>query len=1354
MPVLYYVAVSDNSEFPYENENSGWIGDDNWLAPELPEGVWYWRVRARDNAGNVGDNMIGSFRVDTLVPGLLWPPDGLRTPDNTLTLSWENWRPADNFEVWVDNDSDFSAPEVLENSTENVYALPLELPDGTYYWRVRAYAGATVGPWPMTRNFTIDVPPSAPIHIEGDLEFTPANGVVAGSGTPGDPYIIENWVIDASPTDYGVLIEDTTRHFILRNSTIYEGEWAGVRFEGVLNGRVENVVLSRNGYGIYLLSSDNNVIIDVVSENNREKGIYLSSSDNNTLENSTLRNNGSEFFGGEGISLWSSHRNLISNIVSENNSDGIELDEGSSYNTIENSTFENNRSAGISIDWSHNNVFENNISKNNDWSGIYLYYSNHVILENNLIENNSTGILLRYSENARLSNNRLDNNTYGFGVEGGVFSTFDHDIDNSNLVNGKPIIYLIGENDITINQDNQAGYLGLINCENVRVENLPFENNHQGILLAHASGVSFENNAISSNYYGMYVSGSDNIVIENSVIDNNYYGIQLDSSENFSFENGTITNSSRGFYAVYPRRAKLRNSTFSRNQFGVYLMYGDNSSLENNLFENNFVDIYLYTENTTMRNNQLENSWYDFIVFGYSISNFIHDIDNTNLIDGKPIIYLIGENDFVVSQDNTLGYLGLVNCDNVRVENLMFENTGQPIMLAGTTNSWIENISADNSVAGISLWVSSDNNMILNNAFRYDYYGVYIVGSNGNVLNGNTSENSSYGIYLYNSHNNTLINNRCENNGTGIYLSGADNNLIKNNVCQNNDEGISLSGADNNLIKNNVCQNNSEHDIGCSWSYGNTFEANTYSTFTGIPGISGVAASSVTQSSATIIWTTAAPSNSVVEYGTTTAYGLTSSDASMVTSHSIGLSGLSAGTTYHYRVRSTDGNNNTEISGDYTFTTQAAPPPSPKTNTSLTIDPESFTLASGQSITLTATLVDAENNPLADKTISWNEANDRGSFSVTSATTDENGRASVVYTAPSVTEDENITITASFTGDEVYNGSSGTSRGLISPLPPASTFLAIEPETFDLVSGATLTLVATLTDEDGIPLAGKTIEWSESTSQNGVTWTLPVALGSSVTNSEGRASITYTAREVDVKTRVRITAAFEGDNEYQKSSAVSLGVIIPSEVAEKLEYLIEKLEDRTRELEIEVENEHLEEVGNAFLEDDLGAVISINIVAGVPIIENDYQHPDIEISVEVEIGEIVEVRVSSELPYGKTILVHIDRQTLPVTKLEDLVVLLDGENVGFAVNYGDALDPTDENVPEFLVMFGAEGIQVLVSIPGFTERTITIAVYPTVPIVGFPPLHVVALVAIVLLFAILAVIWRRIGAGAKGVQGV
>jgi hypothetical protein len=87
------------------------------------------------------------------------------------------------------------------------------------------------------------------------------------------------------------------------------------------------------------------------------------------------------------------------------------------------------------------------------------------------------------------------------------------------------------------------------------------------------------------------------------------------------------------------------------------------------------------------------------------------------------------------------------------------------------------------------------------------------------------------------------------------------------------------------------------------------------------PVISNVQSSGITTTGATITWTTNEISNSSVDYGTTTAYGSTASNATNVTSHSISLSGLTANTLYHYRVNSTDTANNTATSGDFTFTT-------------------------------------------------------------------------------------------------------------------------------------------------------------------------------------------------------------------------------------------------------------------------------------------------------------------------------------------------------------------------------------------------------------------------------------------------
>jgi beta-lactamase superfamily II metal-dependent hydrolase len=91
------------------------------------------------------------------------------------------------------------------------------------------------------------------------------------------------------------------------------------------------------------------------------------------------------------------------------------------------------------------------------------------------------------------------------------------------------------------------------------------------------------------------------------------------------------------------------------------------------------------------------------------------------------------------------------------------------------------------------------------------------------------------------------------------------------------------------------------------------------------PVISAVTASSITSSSAVITWTTDESSNSVVDYGLTTSYGSTVTNTSMVTSHSVSLTGLSASTLYHYRVKSTDAANNTATSTDYTFTTLTPP---------------------------------------------------------------------------------------------------------------------------------------------------------------------------------------------------------------------------------------------------------------------------------------------------------------------------------------------------------------------------------------------------------------------------------------------
>jgi hypothetical protein len=81
------------------------------------------------------------------------------------------------------------------------------------------------------------------------------------------------------------------------------------------------------------------------------------------------------------------------------------------------------------------------------------------------------------------------------------------------------------------------------------------------------------------------------------------------------------------------------------------------------------------------------------------------------------------------------------------------------------------------------------------------------------------------------------------------------------------------------------------------------------------PAISAVSATANLNGSATVTWTTNEASDSRVDYGTDPAnLGQNVSNPAPVTSHSVQLTGLTPGATYHYRVRSADAAGNASTS--------------------------------------------------------------------------------------------------------------------------------------------------------------------------------------------------------------------------------------------------------------------------------------------------------------------------------------------------------------------------------------------------------------------------------------------------------
>jgi hypothetical protein len=107
-----------------------------------------------------------------------------------------------------------------------------------------------------------------------------------------------------------------------------------------------------------------------------------------------------------------------------------------------------------------------------------------------------------------------------------------------------------------------------------------------------------------------------------------------------------------------------------------------------------------------------------------------------------------------------------------------------------------------------------------------------------------------------------------------------------------------------------------------------TFIVNNTTKDTTAPVISAVVSGSVTASGATITWTTNEASDSQVQYrvkGTTT-WLTTTLNASLVTNHSVSLTGLSANTAYEYQVKSKDQAGNLATQSTVSSLTTMAPP--------------------------------------------------------------------------------------------------------------------------------------------------------------------------------------------------------------------------------------------------------------------------------------------------------------------------------------------------------------------------------------------------------------------------------------------
>jgi len=174
-----------------------------------------------------------------------------------------------------------------------------------------------------------DLVPRAPIHILDDAGFTAENGVIRGTGTHDDPYIIAGWAIDATGTDFGIRIEGTTKAFRIENCHIFGARTTAIRLTGPSRLRVTDSLIENTLFGIVLIGVERAVISGNIFQQNRHALILVSESSRNEFYNNRF------IFGGIGIML---HGRAPNNLIYDNVFDrcrlGIWISVGSGGNRI------------------------------------------------------------------------------------------------------------------------------------------------------------------------------------------------------------------------------------------------------------------------------------------------------------------------------------------------------------------------------------------------------------------------------------------------------------------------------------------------------------------------------------------------------------------------------------------------------------------------------------------------------------------------------------------------------------------------------------------------------------------------------------------------------------------------------------------------------------------------------------------------------------------------------------------------------------------------------------------------------------------------------------------------------------
>ncbi|WP_273276635.1 nitrous oxide reductase family maturation protein NosD [Maribacter polysiphoniae] len=242
--------------------------------------------------------------------------------------------------------------------------------------------------------------------------------------------------------------------FIINVGTSYTSDYAAIRVVKSENFLIQNVVLEKLFFGIYLEKSNNGKV----------------------YHNKIIGDAVDEYNSGNGIQLWYSHHVEVDRNIVQGVRDGIYL-EFSDHITINDNESTNNLRYGLHFMFSDDDVYTNNTFEKNG-AGVAVMFSKRIRMEDNIFRQNwgtaAFGMLLKEINDAEIIGNTFEENTIGINIEGSNRIVYK----NNDFINNGWAVKVLGACYSNSFEHNNFLYNSFDISYNSKLNDNKFENNY------------------------------------------------------------------------------------------------------------------------------------------------------------------------------------------------------------------------------------------------------------------------------------------------------------------------------------------------------------------------------------------------------------------------------------------------------------------------------------------------------------------------------------------------------------------------------------------------------------------------------------------------------------------------------------------------------------------------------------------------------------------------------------------------------------------------------------------------------------------------------------------------------------